>query len=106
DLAIDVLNGSGVPGIAKKFASLLREKGYNVGKVGNADSYGHAQTQIWEHSRIFGAGERVRSDLAVLPGLVVTPDPGPAPPSGWKSDVTVVVGKDFVDAAAARPASR
>jgi hypothetical protein len=106
DLAVDVLNGSGIPGLAKKFAAVLREKGYNIGKVGNADSYGHAQTQILEHSRIFGAGARVRSDIAVIPGLVVTPDPGPAPSSGWKSDVTVVVGKDFADAAPAQPAAR
>ncbi len=106
DLAIDVLNGSGVPGIAKKFASVLRTKGYNVGKVGNAETFGHAQTQILEHSRIFGAGERVRSDLAIIPGLAVSADPAPAPSSGWKSDVTVIVGKDFADAAAAQPAAR
>ncbi|HEY1726945.1 MAG TPA: LCP family protein [Candidatus Baltobacteraceae bacterium] len=106
DLAIDVLNGSGIPGMAKQFASLLRTKGYNVGKVGNAETFGHAQTQILEHSRIFGAGARVRSDVAIIPGLVVSADPAPAPSTGWKSDVTVIVGKDFADAIAARPAAR
>ena len=107
DLAIDVLNGSGVPGVAKKLADLLRAKGYNVDKVGNAETFGHEQTQIFEHSKTFGAGERVRSDLAIVPGLVVSPDPGPAPSAGWKSDVTVIVGKDFADAAAAaQPAAR
>jgi LCP family protein required for cell wall assembly len=106
DLAVDVLNGSGVPGMAKKFATLLRTKGYNIGKVGNAETFGHAQTQILEHSRIFGAGERVRSDLAIIPGLAVSADPAPAPSSGWKSDVTVIVGKDFADATAAQPAAR
>jgi len=106
DLAVDVLNGTGIAGTAKKFATLLRTKGYNIGKVGNAETFGHAQTQILEHSRIFGAGERVRSDLAIIPGLVVSADPAPAPSSGWKSDVTVIVGKDFVDAAAAQPAAR
>jgi LCP family protein required for cell wall assembly len=106
DLAVDVLNGSGIPGLARKLAAVLRTKGYNIAKVANADTYGHAQTQILEHSRIFGAGERVRSDITVIPGLTVTADPGPAPPSGWKSDVTVIVGKDFADAATAQPAAR
>jgi LCP family protein required for cell wall assembly len=106
DLAVDVLNGSGTPGMAKKFAAFLRLKGYNIGKVGNADTFGHAQTQILEHSRIFGAGERVRSDVTIVPGLTVSTDPAPAPSSGWTSDVTIVVGKDFADAIAAQPAAR
>ena len=106
DLAVDVLNGSGIPGVAKKFAALLRTKGYNIGKVGNAETFGHAQTQILEHSRIFGAGARVLSDLSIIPGLTVSADPAPAPSTGWKSDVTVIVGKDFADAIAAQPAAR
>jgi LCP family protein required for cell wall assembly len=106
DLAIDVLNGSGTPGMAKKLAAVLRTKGYSIGKVGNAETFGHEQTQILEHSRIFGAGERVRTDLSIIPGLVVSVDPDPAPSAGWKSDVTVIVGKDFANATAAQPTAR
>ena len=100
DLLVDVLNGSGERGIASKFAAMLRAKGYRVGKVGNAESYDFDQTQVYAHSKVVGAGDRVRSDFAMLPQMMVGPDPGPAPAAGWKSDVTVVVGKDFADALA------
>ncbi|MBV8424111.1 MAG: LCP family protein [Candidatus Eremiobacteraeota bacterium] len=97
DLTVDVLNGSGVPGLAKKFASELRAKGFNVGKVGNAPNYDHAQTQIIEHSKTFGAGERVRREFASLSGatVIAEPEPDPAPSPARASDVTVIVGKDF-----------
>jgi LCP family protein required for cell wall assembly len=97
-LLVDVLNGSGVNGMASKFAAMLRAKGYRVGKVGNADSYDHEQTLVYEHSKVFGAAERVRSDFGMLSQMTVSPDPDPAPSAGWRSDVTVVVGKDFADA--------
>ena len=99
-LVVDILNGSGQRGIAAKFADVLRAKGYKIGKVGNADRYDHEQTEVFGHSKTFGAAERVRSDFAMLPQMTVSPEPDPAPASGWKSDVTVVVGKDFVDALA------
>lgn len=98
DLTVDVLNGSGVPGLAKKLASDLRAKGFTIGKVGNAPSYDHAQTEIVEHSKTFGAGERVRSELSGLSGAQVNADPNPQPSSGPASDVTVIVGKDYADA--------
>ncbi len=34
---IDVQNGTGTPGLAKKVADELKTLGYNIGKVGNAD---------------------------------------------------------------------
>lgn len=34
-LTVDVLNGSGVSGVAKKFSTAVEEKGWTVGKVGN-----------------------------------------------------------------------
>jgi len=106
DLLVDVLNGSGVPGLAKKFADVLRAKGYNIGKVGNAPSFDHAQTEIFEHSKTFGAGDRVRSDVVMLPDIKVSPDPNPTPSAGWSSDVTVIVGKDFIGAKVGQPSAR
>jgi hypothetical protein len=43
---IQVLNGSGVTGVAKKMKSLLEEKGYVVEKTGNADNEDFTQTEI------------------------------------------------------------
>src|SRR5581483_6885196 len=97
-LSVDVLNGSGVSGMAGRFADELRAKGYKIGSVGNADAFDHPQTQVLEHSKVIGAGERMRADFMTLGEMVVTPDPDPAPAAGWKSDLTVVVGKDFANA--------
>ncbi|MBV8150270.1 MAG: LytR C-terminal domain-containing protein, partial [Candidatus Eremiobacteraeota bacterium] len=93
DVSVEVLNGSGERGAARKFADELAAKGYVVSKVGNADSYGYTKTEIHEHSKVFGVGERVRSDVAVLPDVTVTAEPAPSPAT---SDVTVIVGKDFL----------
>ena len=98
EISVDVLNGSGIGGLATKFADALRAKGYKIGTVGNADSFDHAQTEVFEHSKVIGAGERIRSEFMQLAQMAVLSDPGPAPASGWKSDVTVVVGKDFANA--------
>lgn len=92
-VSIEVLNGSGTRGVATKFADELRSKGFVVAKVGNADTYGYDRTEIHTHSKVVGVGERVRNEFAAIPEMVVTPDPvsSPAP----KSDVTVIVGRDY-----------
>lgn len=45
-LSVQVLNGSGVSGAAKKAGDFLESLGYNVVQVGNADSSDFAQTTI------------------------------------------------------------
>jgi hypothetical protein len=45
-LSIQVLNGSGTPGLAGKVKALLEEKGYTVDNTGNADNYDYTSTQI------------------------------------------------------------
>lgn len=45
-LTINVQNGSGVTGAAKKMADLLTSLGYTTGTVGNADNSDYAQTEI------------------------------------------------------------
>ncbi len=46
DLKIQVLNGSGIPGVAGKLKTLLEEKGYTVSDTGNADNYDYETTEI------------------------------------------------------------
>lgn len=38
-LTIDVLNGSGIKGVAKSMSNVLSEAGYTIGTTGNADAY-------------------------------------------------------------------
>lgn len=46
DLTIQVLNGSGIPGVAGKMKTLLEEQGYTVKDTGNADTYDFEATEI------------------------------------------------------------
>jgi hypothetical protein len=102
---VAVENGSGEAGMGAKMAAALRKLGFVVDSVGNADSFGYDTTVIREHSKVAGVGERVRQDLA-LKSAAVTPAPSTSPSAtAPPTDVTVVVGRDFVTALAAQPAA-
>lgn len=45
-LQVEVLNGSGTPGLAGKVASLLRSDGYGITSTGNADTFDYTDTVI------------------------------------------------------------
>jgi hypothetical protein len=98
-LRVDVQNGSGIPGAARRVADKLRRAGYTIGDVGDAPTDDHATTEIFEHSKITFAGAKVRSSLP--PALANIPVDDQVDPS--KSDVTIVVGKDLAAALTARP---
>jgi len=46
DLSIEVLNGSGEPGVAGDAEELLEDLGYELIETGNADSYDYDQIQV------------------------------------------------------------
>ena len=105
DVRVDVRNGSGVPGLGAKLAEVLRQDGYVINSVGNASSFDYDTTQIRATSKTPLAGERVRSDIH-LAQATVTPIPDPtalatsATPGKTApalADVTVVVGRDYVN---------
>ncbi len=98
---VDVENGTPVPGAARRVANLLEQKGFSIGRVGNADREDVATTELREHSHITFAGLRVRSALGkTAPNAQVVADSQtPAPdPSASPSDVTVIVGQDLAAA--------
>ncbi len=106
DVRVDVRNGSGIPGLGKRMADLLRGDGYSIGSVGNADSFGYDTTQITATTRIPFAGERVRSDIHLTQAavkLVAAPTPPATGASTAAVDVTIVIGSDY--AAAASPSA-
>lgn len=91
---VDVENGSGIKGQGAKLAGVLAKLGFVVTQVRNADSFAYDATEILVHTvAVPLAGERVRSALA-LRTATVTPDATPTANPG--SDVTVIVGRDFV----------
>jgi len=105
ELRVDVRNGSGVPGLGAKLAAVLRKDGYVINSVGNADNFDYDTTQIRATAKTPLAGERVRNDIH-LAQATVTPLPDPASAatavaSGKTAtalaDVTVVVGRDYLN---------
>ena len=97
---VDVENGTGIAGMAKRAAALLKQKGFTIGEVGNAPTSDVANTELHEHSHISFAGMRVREALgkAALNAPVIADLETPAtdPTGTIESDVTVIVGQDLI----------
>lgn len=47
DLAVQILNGGGVPGAAAKLKGFLEAKGYKVSSTGNTEEYTYEQTEVF-----------------------------------------------------------
>lgn len=110
NVRVDVENGTAIPGVARRVAALLKQKGFAIANVGNAATEDVATTELREHSRITFAGIRVREALgkAVANAQVVPDTETPAPDAtATPSDVTVIVGQDLATSltqqAAAQP---
>lgn len=63
DWSLEVLNGSGVSGLAKKVAEKLIELGYPVVKTGNADNQSYEATQILVKTELLEKVDLVVADL-------------------------------------------
>jgi LCP family protein required for cell wall assembly len=95
---VDIENGTTIPGVARRVATLLKQKGFTIGTVGNANTDDVATTQLHEHTRIAFAGIRVREALgkAAANAQVVADSDEPTPDAtATPSDVTVIVGQDL-----------
>jgi LCP family protein required for cell wall assembly len=93
---IEVLNGSGVRGIARKLADQLRKQGFVVDKVGDAKDSDHEATEVHVFSTTPVAGEIVLAALPIKTAVVVPESYlGTPAASGTVSDVTIIVGRDF-----------
>ncbi len=105
---VDVENASGTTGAARAVADTLKNAGFAIGDVGNADVTDQDKTQIQEHSTVTFAGAKVRSALpAALQSTPITGlPPASSSPSATAtaqpSDVTVYVGRDLANAVVAK----
>ena len=88
---VEVLNASGVPGLAAKGRTALRERGFDVVFVGNARGFEPDTSLVLDR---VGRMELARSvaDELQIPRVYARPD------SNLFVDVTVVLGKDWTDA--------
>jgi hypothetical protein len=99
-LRVDVENGSGMSGAARRVATVLRQAGFTIGDIGDAQRSDYGTSEIHEHSNVTFAGAKVRSALPQsFQQTVIVPDPlpGSSPPATASpaSDVTVIVGSDL-----------
>jgi LCP family protein required for cell wall assembly len=92
-----VENGSGISGLAGVAAQKLKQAGYVIDSVANADAFSYDVSEIRPAARDPLVGERVRADLGV-PGAKLSPATDATP--GPRAIVTVIVGKDFAQAQA------
>jgi polyisoprenyl-teichoic acid--peptidoglycan teichoic acid transferase len=85
---VEVLNGTGMPGVAAKVSKMLTDAGYKVQSTGNAPNFNYEQSEIQAHTKDMQG--------AIGVGTVVNCTNVHEAPTkaGAKADVTVIVGKD------------
>lgn len=87
-ITVEVLNGSGVTGIAAKVADILREEGFDIVNVDNADSYDYARSHVISRKEEMGPAREV---ALLIPGAELLKEEL----EDFEAMITVIVGKNF-----------
>lgn len=90
---VTVENGSGERGLASKVAEALQARGFVVDAVRDADTFDYTTTEIHARGDRPYVGDKVRAELGV-PAAELKIDT--AALTTTPSDVTVIVGKDYL----------
>jgi len=93
---VDVENGSGIDGAARRVATALKKQGFVIGDIGDAPTSNITVTEIHEHTSVVFAGAKVRDSLPGGASATIVQDDPSA--SKMASDVTIVIGKDLATA--------
>lgn len=94
-VSVTVRNGAGISGVAAAAADLLKRAGFNVVEVGNANQFVYDRTLVVYATD--AAKAKAQAVAAALPTGDLVPSRGMY---AFKTDVLVVVGKDWTAAAA------
>jgi hypothetical protein len=89
---IEVLNGTGEPGVAAETRDLLQSRGYQVVSIGDADRNDYGRTLIINYGVPDAVVEQMGNDLALNPNLSSLQGLNVSAPV----DVRIVVGRDFL----------
>lgn len=95
-LQVEILNGSGVPGLANKVATLLSQNGYKIFPIYGIrnTSYGaYESSYLFDHD-VMSANLFIVEKLSNLLGIKRILDQNPEP-RYHNVDITIVLGKDF-----------
>ena len=85
---VEVLNASGVPGLAAQGRTLLRDRGFDVVQVGNAAGFGPDTSLVLDRVGRMETARAVADEIGI-PRVYARPD------SNVYVDVTVVLGRDW-----------
>jgi anionic cell wall polymer biosynthesis LytR-Cps2A-Psr (LCP) family protein len=100
---VEILNGTGIPGLAGRTAELLRGFGYDVTSIGNASHSDYEATEIIDTSGSV-EGARLFSEIIRCTNLrsetVIPEDPDmklnmDLQNLDYRSDFTLIIGRDF-----------
>jgi LCP family protein required for cell wall assembly len=100
---VEILNGTGVSGLAGRTAELLRGFGYDVTNVGNADRADYEFTEIIDRSNFNGEAEKF-AEIINCKRIVTVHDNSAFEEGGmavpledyeYKADFTLILGRDF-----------
>lgn len=97
-IRVQVLNGCGVPGIARRAQEWLVRNGYDVRDVGNADRQDYQQSRVLDRGGNLSAARDLASALGIDERNVVKLSGAPS----LKIDVSLILGHDYKRLAFAR----
>lgn len=90
EVKVEVLNGSGVEGLAVEVAALLQQEGFQVVKTGNADHFDYAATQVIALGEVV---DKARAAALYIPGASMLHQYDPEA----QIDVTVIIGQNYAE---------
>jgi len=89
-IQVEVRNGCGVPGLATRFTSVLRQNGFDVVESGNFDTFDVSRTFVVDRSGNLDNARRVARALGLSDDRIIreiSPD--------FYLDATIVIGSDY-----------
>lgn len=89
EIKVEVLNGSGAQGVAARFAAKLKQLGYQIVYVGNADRFDYVRSRII--SRL--EGDEARDLLEIIPQAELLSEAA----AQDKAMITLILGKDYYE---------
>ena len=88
---IEVLNGNGIAGMAGRLGNYLKEKGFNVTRLGNANSFDHIESKIFYESGQNEDAYRIMQEIPIyqnMKNMIELKD--------LDNKIRLLIGKDMV----------
>jgi len=92
NIEVDLRNGCGAPGVARRFEEFLRTKGYDVRNVQNADHFNYQRSIIVDYRGEMGHALGLAKLLGISRAQITR---RPQEDGLW--EMTLIIGYDFVD---------